>query len=316
VYEAFKESVLQGRPGFVGSISTEKTTISSSGFWFGSKGSNESPTPRAQTLPNTYSIDDLKQLVQSQKGKELDGHSPYSCFEHIVRKSQQDWKQFLQTLVTNVNNEISSLADKLGSEVFGRFPNLKTLIQVVIAAFTTEMQKKTMEICMSVLAMEMKSPFTMDSKAFIKQKSEASDNLLSLYQNPDMNMDAMKKAVAALNEAGIRGFTPGMLMNRLNYSSESHLLDLMASCISYFDICASRFIDRICMSMDYYFLEGFSAGLEKEMVVRLKVLDKSDTELKMLLMEDVGIIRKRDKLLEKRNRLSIVWKSLQEFTLA
>lgn len=318
VYEGFRESVIQSRPGFAGNSGGDKTTTApaSSAYWFSSKSSNESPTPRVQTLPNTYSIDDLKQLVQSQKGKELDGHSPYSCFEHIIKKSQQDWKHLLQSLLSNINIEISSLAEKLGSEVFGRFPNLKTLIQVVIVNLTAEMQKKTTEICFSVLAMEMKSPFTMNSQVFIKQKSEASDFLLSLYQSPDMNMDAMKRAVSALNEAGIRGFTPTMLLNRLNSSSDSHLLDLMASCISYFDICASRFIDRVCMSVDYYFLEAFSTGLETEMVVRLKVLEKSEAELKMLSMEDVVIIRKRDKLLEKRARLSVVWKSLQEFTLA
>ena len=70
-------------------------------------------------------MDDLKSIVSAQKGKELDGHAPYGAFEHLVRKSQVDWKSMVSLLINSVAVELENLTSKLVQEVFGRFPNLR-----------------------------------------------------------------------------------------------------------------------------------------------------------------------------------------------
>jgi hypothetical protein len=62
-------------------------------------------------------------------------------------------------------------------------------------------------------------------------------------------------------------------------------------------------------------LEGFSSALEKELVLRLQILEKSDADLKIQLMEDQVMVKKREKLLDKRERLSIVLKSLHDLAI-
>lgn len=105
----------------------------SSSFWKRSS-DPKSPPPsskqdRGGDVTNAFTILDLKTIVNSQKGKELDGHSPYSAFEYLVKRTQQDWKNHVISLVSNTSQELANLVIKLSEEVFGRFPNLRIQVR-------------------------------------------------------------------------------------------------------------------------------------------------------------------------------------------
>ena len=41
--------------------------------------------------PRCLTLDDVKRIVDSQKGRELQGYSPYGAFSFIVAQCQQEW---------------------------------------------------------------------------------------------------------------------------------------------------------------------------------------------------------------------------------
>lgn len=162
--------------------------------------------------------------------------------------------------------------------------------------------------------MEQRSPFTLNTQTFLERKQAILDTL-STAQGADLNRESVKKALIALNEVGIRGLTPQTLLNRLQPCPDTHLLDLMATFISYSEISTVRFIDQICLQTDYHFLLRFSELLEKELVHSLGILEKEDGEMCKMLEEDRVVVEKRQRFLERRVRLESVWKELHEFGL-
>jgi hypothetical protein len=69
-------------------------------------------------------LSDVRKIIESQKGRELQGHSPYGAFTYIVSAFQEEWGQLAATLLMNVSNEVNHLIIKLVEDVFGRFVNL------------------------------------------------------------------------------------------------------------------------------------------------------------------------------------------------
>jgi hypothetical protein len=221
-----------------------------------------------------------------------------------------------------VGKELLQLSSKLTTEVFGRFPRLHSqigyfkLIRMIIQVFQNDLQKITMEQLNHTLQMESRSPFTMNSKLFLTQKQEYLDQLLgSIVEPQPSNLnEAIKKAITALSEVGIRGLTPQSLLSRVSNTQDPHLFDLMAGSMSYFDIACNRMIDQICLQIEYHFLNNFGELLEKELVHSLGILEGRDVE--QLLVEDSSVVEKRNLLVEKQRRLDQVWKKLSEFGFA
>jgi hypothetical protein len=307
-YESLKENILSTRPTFSNEDRKEPSS-----FW---KRSNESVKPPKKDASNVYYLDDLRAITNNQKGKELDGYSPYGALEFVVKKSQQEWTVHVELCLQQVARELLHLSAKLSSEVFGRFPKLHSQIGMIIQVLQNDLQRIAMEQLNHTLQMEMRFPFTMNSKLFLQQKQEHLDTLLgSLVEPQPSNLnEAIKKALNALSEVGIRGLTPQSLMSRVSNTQDQHLYDLMASSMSYFDISSTRTIDQICLQIDYHFLNNFGQLLEKELVHSLGILDGRDIE--QLLVEDAAVVEKREILMEKQKRLEQVWKRLSEFGFA
>lgn len=178
------------------------------------------------------------------------------------------------------------------------------------------------------IAMEARHPFTLASSVFINGKQRELDHLqqqllsTSLSSEPlksggNLQNEALKRAVNALHEAGVRGLSTQTLLTRISpQTNESYLLDLMASSMSYFDISSSRFMDGVCLKIDYHFLLAFSEFLEKEMVDGLGILEETGIEgdgLLNLLVEDAVIVKKRDALRRRKAKLESIWRRLQLF---
>lgn len=99
------------------------------------------PTPtRIQGSPvtiETLSLDphkpmtctDLRRIIDSQKGRELHGYSPYTAFSYLVSGYQEDWEKLSNKLMAAVSMELLNLMDQLNSEVFGRFFHLSSQVK-------------------------------------------------------------------------------------------------------------------------------------------------------------------------------------------
>jgi hypothetical protein len=145
-YEIFRDAVLATRPKFIHekpSASLKDTVTSTASQFFWKK--PETPSPKTaplrdpSTSPLTFSLSELRALVNFQKGRELEGYSPYGAFEHLVKKFQGDWRGYATTLITSVNAELANLTSKLTNEVFGRFSFLKGQVNFALQVFQADL---------------------------------------------------------------------------------------------------------------------------------------------------------------------------------
>ncbi|KAJ3000968.1 hypothetical protein HDV02_000037 [Globomyces sp. JEL0801] len=338
-YEVFRDAIISSKPKFICQSEKDSGTTS---FW--KKPDNSSPprpsnnkstinaSPTRNNIKSTeFSLDDLRSIVNNQKGKELDGYSSYSAFEFMVKYSQQTWKSHATNLLVHVSKELQLLLNKLSEEVFGRFAVLKKQVKFLIQVFPSDLQRITHDHITHSVTMESRHPFTLNSAGFARLKTEVLEQLMTQLPPestpvpnnatayPVNRSDAIKKAVSALSDIGVRGITTQNLFSRLNisstHSSESHLLDLMAGSIAFFEISSTRFIDQICQQIDFHFLGSFGDLLEKELLHSLSILDKDPTEILALLREDVGVSESRRIANEKRIRLEKMWRNLHELDL-
>ncbi|KAJ3251282.1 hypothetical protein HK103_002552 [Boothiomyces macroporosus] len=324
-FETFRDLVMNGKPALVTDKSPQSSTNGSPSFW--KRGDITPPSQKSSVSGRSFevTIEDLRTIVNGQKGRELEGYSSYGAFEHMVKKFQQDWKQYATTLLINISSELSGLLTKLSEEVFGRFANLKGQIRFIVQLFQSDLQRITLEHLSHTLSMESRLPFTVNSSRFLKLKQIEMDNLLATLPEPALptaqypgtnRSESIKRALAALSEIGVKNLNAQTLISRVTTpfpSSDTVLYDLMASTNSYFEISSSRLIDHICQQIDYHFLSNFAELLEKELVHSLGILDKTNGEIAGLLKEDAGITEKRIVNQDKRERLENVRKSLHEF---
>ncbi|KAJ3274056.1 hypothetical protein HDV01_003549 [Terramyces sp. JEL0728] len=324
-FETFRDVILNGKPTLVVEKSPQSSANGSPSFW---KRSDITPPSQKSSVSGRsfeITVDELRTIVNGQKGRELEGYSSYGAFEHMVKKFQHDWKQHATTLLINISSELSGLLTKLSEEVFGRFSNLKGQIRFIVQLFQSDLQRITIEHLSHTLSMESRLPFTVNSSRFLKLKQMEMDSLVSALPEPTLPAaqypgtnrgESIKRALAALSEIGIKNLNAQSLISRVTTpfpSSDTVLYDLMASTNSYFEISSSRLIDHICQQIDYHFLSNFAELLEKELVHSLGILDKSNSEIAGLLKEDAGVTEKRIVNQDKRERLEHVRKSLHEF---
>ncbi|KAI8912453.1 P-loop containing nucleoside triphosphate hydrolase protein [Gorgonomyces haynaldii] len=328
-FEIFRDTIVATRPRLI-SQKEEKSTTSASSFitgtilGLGRSSEDIRKSVKKDNHPNAFSMADLQSMVSQQRGRELDGMYPYGALETLVTKFQEDWKAAAAHLVSQVSQELKNLITGLTEDVFVRFTQLQGLVRMVMNGFQAELQRLALEQVHVLLVMEKRGPFTMHSAGYMRAKSECLDQLLTGGQwaesgSPEKNQ-AMKRAITALVDLGVQGLTPQTLMTRLSassgsWASEAHLLDLFASAMGYFDISSARLVDNVCMTVDYHFLEKFGTMLEKELIHHLGILSKSQQELEGLLKEDWTVQEKRERARERQQRLSRVWKRLQEFGL-
>jgi hypothetical protein len=119
-YEQFKENLLSTRPTFCAEEQKEPSS-----FW---KKSSENVKPVKKDSSNVLYLDDLKAISNNQKGRELDGYSPYGALEFIIRKSQQEWMHHIEICLQMVGKELLNLISKLTTEIFSRFPRLHSQV--------------------------------------------------------------------------------------------------------------------------------------------------------------------------------------------
>ncbi|KAJ3086674.1 hypothetical protein HK102_012735, partial [Quaeritorhiza haematococci] len=293
-----------------------------------STSSNSTNGPLIDTYLDTtkpISTSDLLRIIESQKGRELQGMLPYGAFSFLISSFQRDWAKHAEACLVGISQELHVLLNKLTDEVFGRFSNLHSQVRLIVQLYQSELYRTTLDIIGTLITMEKRYPFTLGSEEFSRLKSNALvDFKAQLDQatrpstsTPSARPESINKALAALTEAGYTGLTPRDLSKlrdpSLDLPEEDELLQIMAASEAYFRISSKRFIDTVPMHADFHFLSKFGGTLERTLVGKLGVLEKGVEALEGLMMEDRFVVERRKGLVEKKERLEVVWKGLHEF---
>ncbi|KAJ3292517.1 hypothetical protein HK104_005215 [Borealophlyctis nickersoniae] len=345
-FEVFRESVAATRPLFVidrksapppsqasaggggGLTSSISSSISSVLPTWGSDPKQQPPQRDMKKSVDLDPIDpkkpmtlsEVRRIIEEQKGRELQGYSPYGAFTYVIAGFQEDWGKHAQACLQAVSEELHALVAKLTDDVFGRFANLQGQVRFGIQIFQTDLYRATSEILTNLVIMERRHAFTMGSDEFTRAKSAALAELkaqLELARSAASGVtpkpDSINKAIAALAEVGYTGLSARDLSRLRDTHEDDEVLHVMAASDAYFRLAFRRFGDNVPMTIDYHFLSRFGEMLEKELVGRLGVLEKEVAVIKGLLMEDRFVAERRRALEERRERLEAVWTRLHEF---
>ncbi|KAJ3214590.1 hypothetical protein HDU67_001455 [Dinochytrium kinnereticum] len=271
-------------------------------------------------LNRPLTLSDVRRIIDQQKGRELQGYSPYGAFTYIVAGFQEEWNKYAAACLSNVSHELHSLIQKLTEEIFGRFVNLHGQVRFVIQVFQSEMYRTTMELVNNLVLMEKRYPFTMGSEEFSRLKSSALHEFKAQLEmvrsggaptsnTPNATMiltqrqETVNKALAALAEAGYTGLSPKDLARLRDNPDDDEILHVMAASDAYFRLAFKRLGDNVPMHVDFHFLSKIGEGLEKELVARLGVLEKDAASVASMVEEDRFVAERRKALQEQRTRL-------------
>ncbi|KAJ3183982.1 hypothetical protein HDU85_001833 [Gaertneriomyces sp. JEL0708] len=345
-FDIFRESIAITRPTFAMNMkggqtpahfttsitSSISSSISSVVGWGGSVASaRQQPKPPSPSeeasidTRRTFTVADVRKIIEAQKGRELQGYSAYDAFTYLVTVFQDDWARHGQTCLASVSHELNALVTKVTEEMFGRFVNMQGQVRFVIQAFQTELYRATSEVINNLVAMERRYPFTMGAEEFTRTKSAALNEFRSQLEasksgasgnNPlaSGKSESINKALAALTEAGFTGLTPRDLSRlRAESPEDDEVLHVMSACHAYFRLASRRFSDNVPMNIDFHFVSRFAETLEKELIARLGLLDKDMAAVRFMLQEDRFVAERRRALEERKLRLETVWRSLHEY---
>ncbi|KAJ3044369.1 hypothetical protein HDV00_002261 [Rhizophlyctis rosea] len=346
-FEEFRANVAASRPVFAidkkppapstpstpsgggGLISSSISSISSvlpSPFFSSSSSSTYKPLPTTDTDSTTgvkkpLTTTDVRKIIETQKGRELQGYSPYGAFTFVISSFQEEWEKHAQGCLQAVSEELHALVAKLTDDVFGRFSNLQGQVRFGIQIFQNDLHRQTAETLSSLVAMERRHAFTMGTDEFTRAKATALADLkaqlevarsLTSSTSPP-KPETTNRALAALAEAGYTGLNARDLSRLRDTHEDDEVLHVMAASEAYFRLAFRRFGDNVPMHVDWHFLGRFGESLEKELVGRLGVLEKDMGVVEGLLQEDRFVSERRRALEERRGRLERVWGRLHEF---
>ncbi|KAH6592521.1 hypothetical protein BASA61_004546 [Batrachochytrium salamandrivorans] len=291
-------------------------------------------------LRRPLTLGDLQRIVNAQKGRELNGYSPYGAFTFLVATCQGEWQKFAVECLTNVSQELGRLLFDLTEQVFGRFANLQSQLRLFTQMFQNELQRVTLEQINHLVAMECRHPFTLSSSAFTDRKARylyilsgqmegisntgvtasvthmGGNGNTTTPQRP--TAEEIRRVLVASADEGLLGTSimGGSRSSSSTFSSpaiDESILNLVASTLAYMEIAIGRIGDMVPMTIEYHFMSRFGEMLEKELVSQLGVLDGEVGSIEVLLKEDWGVAERRADIELRRDRLETVWRSLHHF---
>lgn len=131
--------------------------------------------------------------------------------------------------------------------------------------------------------------------------------------------EAVQGALVALNRLGISGYSPETIKD-LAYmpitakdKSLDEVLEVVAEVLAYFKVALKRVGDNVPMAIDHQFLLQFSKTVDEELIHKLNLLEADKSTLTNLLDEDPTVVRRREELAAKEQRLDEVFRELVKF---
>lgn len=243
---------------------------------------------------NVLSIDDIRETVEKQRGRELDGWFSQNAVDILVADCQSDFLSHGITAVDSISREILALSVGLAEDCLN-IGELARHSNRLIDGVLQKLKCQTIAKIKILSAMECNGAFTMNSQAYLESKAAALESLFPVSPNQAGGID---KVIRILSDFGFEISGP-LLLSKLSPSQDHHLFDIFASAVAYFDLSCSRYVDWVCMTIRNELLDGCAPLMERELLSQL--LDaKAPQQIAHLIKEDSAIVKKRYELSEKK----------------
>ncbi|RUS26006.1 P-loop containing nucleoside triphosphate hydrolase protein [Jimgerdemannia flammicorona] len=219
------------------------------------------PEDAGNPLLPSITHQEIEELIQKYRGRQIEGFTPYQAFRKLVEKSNIHWKDPALACLSSVANEFLQYLEEEIKNVFAAYPLLSREISSIVRRLHHKHQEAAKNLLETVMIpMETKlSPFTWNHDHLIYHRD--------YFRNPTANQ----------NVDGIR--------------------DLTAMVRAYIMVAHKRFTDNVPLSIDLIFLREFTEQLHESLVDQLGIVNpKDEVNVEMLMEEDEGILAERKSL--------------------
>ncbi|KAH7337211.1 P-loop containing nucleoside triphosphate hydrolase protein [Rhizoctonia solani] len=282
----------------------------------------------------TYWLDDVVELAEGARTRELPGEFPFAVIEELVMRTLGLWRQPVKDVFGRAERVFVQRLTALVEAHFGQHAHggLRAAVLKIVLEKLDECKTATVQELEFLLDMES-LPFTLNSHYYLDYKEKFLKHYATFRNNrsalgkslrarPSSNSeeksvpDPLEVALENLRKAGFNKLSRGDLVKLLPADfSQQAALEMMASARAYYQgqFAYKRFSDTIPLAIDHRYIRAFEKTIQTNLVAGLKISasDAHDRCAKWMA-EPQSVVRKRAELTDRKERLEAARMELME----
>ncbi|KAG9102361.1 hypothetical protein FS749_004147 [Ceratobasidium sp. UAMH 11750] len=306
--------------------------------------------PLRSELGLTYWLEDIVELAEGARTRELPGEFPFAVKQELVVRTIDSWRVPVEEVFDRAQNiffeRLTALVDKhFGNHAYG---GLRAAVMKIVVEKLEELKTATNQELKFLLKMES-LPFTLNSHYYLdyrekflahykyyqgeqnelvcklrepppstststqNQRSSGMGFAATLANQPE-TVDYVEEALKNLRLAGLHGLKREDMVKLLppDFSQET-ALEIMASVRAYYQVAYKRFADNVPLAIDQRFIHAFDETISVTLVAGLSISAPDARErCAAWLAESQAVARQRNELLDRKARLAGAKKELLE----
>lgn len=288
--------------------------------------------PSNSEMGLTYWLNDVVELAEGARTRELPGEFPFAAIEELVTRTSGLWRQPVKAVFGRAERVFVQRLTLLVEAHFGQHAHggLRAAVLKIVLEKLEECKAATVQELDFLLDMES-LPFTLNSHYYLDYKEKFLKHYATFRNNRsalgkslrarpasgreiESPVDPLEVALENLRRAGFDKLSRGDLVKLLPADfSEQAALEIMASARAYYQVAYKRFSDTIPLAIDHRYVRAFEKTIQATLVAGLKISasDAHDRCAKWMA-EPESIVRKRAELTDRKERLEAARMELME----
>ncbi|CAE6498607.1 unnamed protein product [Rhizoctonia solani] len=282
----------------------------------------------------TYWLDDVVELAEGARTRELPGEFPFAVIEELVTRTLVLWRQPVKDVFGRAERIFVQRLTTLVETHFGPYAHggLRAAVLKIVFEKLEECKTATAQELEFLLDMES-LPFTLNSHYYLDYKEKFLKHYATFRNNRSAlgrslraqppssprrecaeQPDPLEVALENLRRAGFEKLSRQDLVKLLPADfSQQAALEIMASARAYYQVAYKRFSDTVPLAVDHRYIRAFERAIQTTLVAGLKISasDAHDRCTKWMA-EPQSVIRKRAELTDRKERLEAARMELME----
>ncbi|KAB5588706.1 Myxovirus resistance protein [Ceratobasidium theobromae] len=279
----------------------------------------------------TYWIDDVVELAEGARTRELPGEFPFAITEELVTRTLKSWREPVQEVFMRAERIFVQRLTSLVELHFTKhsYGGLRSTVQKSVLENLEECKAITLRELEFMLDMES-LPFTLDSHYYLDYKdkfhkyyatSRICESNLEQYLNVQepqpgysRSNDVVDTALNNLRQAGFDSLKRQDLVKLLpaDYSHKA-ALEIMASARAYYQVAYKRFADTVPLAIDQHYVRAFERTIQAALIAGLKISSpEAHDRCATWMAEPQSVVRRRAELNDRKERLEAARMELME----
>ncbi|KAF8701083.1 hypothetical protein RHS03_06571, partial [Rhizoctonia solani] len=281
----------------------------------------------------TYWLNDVVELAEGARTRELPGEFPFAVTEELVMRTLYLWRQPVKDVFGRAERIFVRRLTALVEAHFGQYTHggLRAVVQKIVLEKLEECKTATVQELDFLLEMES-LPFTLNShyyldykEKFLKHYATFRNNRSALgrslrakpspsWEREETVADPLEAALENLRRAGFDNLNRQDLVKLLPADfSQQAALEIMASARAYYQVAYKRFSDTVPLAIDHRYVRAFEKAIQSTLVNGLKIsASDAHDRCSKWMAEPQSIVRKRAELNDRKERLEAARMELME----